>query len=53
MLDTESARQIPEAMIGRLLNDGDLRRLQRMILKKKPPAPSVRRHAAGKKAARR
>jgi hypothetical protein len=29
-------------MIGRPLDDGDLRRLQRMLLIKKPPAPSVR-----------
>jgi hypothetical protein len=52
-LDQASARQIPEAMIGRFLDDGDLRRLQRMLLKKKPPAPSVRRRAAGKKAVKR
>jgi hypothetical protein len=33
------ARQIPEAMIGRLLNDGDQRRLHRILITKKPPAP--------------
>jgi hypothetical protein len=48
-LDQASARQIPEAMIGRFLDDGDLRRLERMVLKKKPPATSVRR---GKRARR-
>ena len=42
-LDEESANQIPANMMGRLLDDGDLRRLQGMLLKKKPPAPSVRR----------
>jgi hypothetical protein len=49
-LDPLSAEQIPANMIGRLLNQGDLRKLQRllmrfqrMLLKKKPPAPSVRR----------
>jgi hypothetical protein len=52
MLDQASARQVPEAMIGRLLDDGDLRRLQRMLTKKKPPAPSVRRRAARKSAAK-
>jgi hypothetical protein len=29
-------------MIGRSLDDGDLRQLHRMLIKKKPPAPSVR-----------
>jgi hypothetical protein len=48
-LDAESAQQIQEAMIGRLLDDGDLRKLERMVLKKKLPAPSVRR---GKRARR-
>jgi hypothetical protein len=42
-LDRASARQVPSEMLGRLLDDGDLRRLQRMLLKKRPPAPSVRR----------
>ena len=41
-LDEASATQIPKEMIGRLLDDGDLRRLQRMLLTKKPPAASVR-----------
>ena len=53
VLGDDSARQIPGTIIGRLLDHGDLRRLQRMILKKKPPAPSVRRRATGRKAARR
>jgi hypothetical protein len=49
-LDPLSAEHIPANMIGCLLNRGDLRKLQRllvklrgMLLKKKPPAPSVRR----------
>jgi hypothetical protein len=52
-LDTLSAEQIPADMIGRFLNQGGLRKLQRllgklqaMLLKKKPPAPSVRRRTA-------
>jgi hypothetical protein len=49
MLDAESARQIPAAMVGRLLDDGDLRKMQRMLIKKKPPAPSVRRRTAAKR----
>src|SRR5262249_55354369 len=47
-LDQESAEQIPANLIGRLLDDSDLWNLHRMLLKKKPPAPSVRRRAAGK-----
>jgi hypothetical protein len=43
-LDAPSARHIPSDMIGRLLDDRDLRRLQRAITRKKPsravsPAP--------------
>jgi len=45
-LDEASARQIPAAMLGWLLDDGDLRKLERMILRKKPPAPSVRHRTA-------
>jgi hypothetical protein len=41
-LDAETARQVPEGMIGRLLDDKALRKLQRTITPKKPPAPSVR-----------
>jgi hypothetical protein len=47
-LDPPSAEQIPANMIGRLLDDGDLRKLQRMLIKKKPPAPSVRRRTTAK-----
>ena len=48
-LDQESASQIPASMMGRLLDDGDLRKLQWMLVKKKPPAPSVRRPATAKR----
>ncbi len=42
-LDEESAEQIPADMIGRLLDDGELRKISRMLLgPKKPPAPSVK-----------
>jgi hypothetical protein len=33
-------------MMSRLLDDGDLHKLHRMLVKKKRPAPSVRRQAA-------
>jgi hypothetical protein len=52
-LEAESARQIPDDMIGRLLDDGDLRRLERIITPKKPTAPSVRRRTAAKRSAAR
>jgi hypothetical protein len=45
-LDPVSAEQIPANMIGRFLDEGDLQRLHRMLIKKKPPAPSVRRGTA-------
>jgi hypothetical protein len=48
-LDQESAGQIPANMIGRLLNGDDLRNLDRMVLKKKPPAPSVQRRTSAKR----
>jgi hypothetical protein len=48
--DPESAGQIPANMIGRFLDDGDLRKLHRMLIKKKPPAPSVRRRTVTKPA---
>jgi hypothetical protein len=32
--------RIPANMIGRFLDDGDLWKPQRMLIKKKPPAPS-------------
>jgi hypothetical protein len=47
-LDPVSAEQVPANMIGRFLDDGDLRKLHRMLIKKKPPAPSVRRRTAAK-----
>jgi hypothetical protein len=48
-LDPVSAEQIPANMIGRFLDDGDLQKLHRMLIKKKPPAPSVRRRTAAKR----
>lgn len=51
-LDGVSIHQIPENMLGRLLDDGNLRKLQRMLITKKPPAPSVRRRTTAKKVAR-
>jgi hypothetical protein len=48
-LDPESAGQVPADMIGRFLDDGDLRKLHRMLIKKKPPAPSVRRQTTRKR----
>jgi hypothetical protein len=47
--DPISAAQIPTNIAGRFLNDGDLRKLQRTVIKKKPPAPSVRRRTAGER----
>jgi hypothetical protein len=40
-IDDASARQIPESMIYRLLDPGDLHRLHQLWLTKKPLAPSV------------
>jgi len=40
-LDEVGATQIPKEMIGRLLDDGDLRRLQRAVMPRK--STSVRR----------
>jgi hypothetical protein len=48
-LDPPSAELVPASMIGRLLDDGDLRKLHRMLIKKKPPAPSVRRRTTAKR----
>jgi hypothetical protein len=48
-LDPASADQIPANIMGQLLDDGDLRKLHRMLLKKKPLAPSVRRRTAAKR----
>ncbi len=49
-LDPVSAELIPANMIGRFLDDGDLRKLHRIPIKKNPPAPSVRRRTAAKRA---
>jgi hypothetical protein len=35
-LDAETVRQVPESMIGRLLDEGDLHRLQQALMPKKP-----------------
>jgi hypothetical protein len=48
-LDSDSAGQIPANMIGRFLDDDDLRKLHRMLIKKKPPALSVRRQTTAKR----
>ena len=49
-LDEASARKIPADMIGRLLDDDDLRELlEAAITSKKPAAPSVRRRTATKR----
>jgi hypothetical protein len=48
-LDPESARQVPADMLGRRLNRGDLRMLDQMLVRKKPPAPSVRQRRATKR----
>jgi hypothetical protein len=48
-LDPESAGEIPANMIGRFLDEGDLRKLHRMLIKKKAPAPSVRRRTAARR----
>jgi hypothetical protein len=48
-IDPESAGQIPANMIGRFLGDGDLRKPHRMLIRKKPSAPSVRRRVASKR----
>src|SRR6266850_7666084 len=41
-LDAKSARQVPADMIGRLLDDGDICKLQQAITPKKPASPTVR-----------
>jgi len=41
-IDAGSAQRIPESMIGRLLDEGDLRKLHRMLMQKRPSAPSVK-----------
>jgi hypothetical protein len=42
-LEPISDSQIPANMIGRFLDEAELRKLHWMLIKKKPPAPSVRR----------
>jgi hypothetical protein len=42
-LDPLSAELIPANMIGKFVDDSDLQKLHRMLIKKRPPAPSVRR----------
>ena len=48
-IDAKSARQVPADMIGRLLDDGDIRRLQQAIAPKKPAGPTVRGRPAAKR----
>jgi hypothetical protein len=48
-LDPISPQLVPANMIGRFLDDGDLQKLHRMLIEKKPPAPSVRRRTAAKR----
>jgi hypothetical protein len=45
----ESAGQIPANMIGRFLDEGDLWKVHRMLIRKKPPAPSERRQTTAKR----
>jgi len=47
--DEANARKIPADMIGRFLDDDDLRELLAAITSKKPAAPSVRRRTAAKR----
>jgi hypothetical protein len=48
-LDAKSARQVPADMIGRLLDDGDIGRLQQAIAPKKLAAPTIRDRPAAKR----
>ena len=52
-LDAKSASQVPADMIGRLLNDGDLRRLQQVIAPEEPAAPSLQRRTTAKRPGQR
>ena len=53
-LDQESALKVPTDMLGRLLDDGELRKLSRMLLSpKKPPAPSLWRPKAPRRVGKR
>jgi hypothetical protein len=47
-LDAKSARQVPADMIGRLLDDGDIRKLQQAITPK-PADPTVRGRPVAKR----
>jgi hypothetical protein len=47
-IDDASAQRTRESMIGRLLGKGDLRKLHRMLIQKRPPAPSVKVRPARK-----
>ena len=40
-LDPLSAEQIPSNIIAMFLDDGDLQKLHRMLIKKRPPAPAL------------
>ena len=48
-LDEASTTQIPKEMIGRLLDDGDLRRLQRAIMPRKSPSVPRSQRRVGKR----
>jgi hypothetical protein len=53
-LDQESALKVPTDMLGRLLDDRELRKLSRMLLgPKKPPAPSLWRPKAPRSVGKR
>jgi hypothetical protein len=48
-LDPQRGRQIPAGLIGRLLNDVDLRRLQRAITTPSVQSGAVAKRSAGKR----
>jgi hypothetical protein len=50
-LDPISAAEIPANTIGRFLDDGDLWELHQLLVRKKPPGPSVRRRTITKRRA--
>jgi hypothetical protein len=53
-IDQESALKVPTDMLGRLLDDGELRKLSWMLLgPKKSPAPSLWRPKAPRRAGKR
>jgi hypothetical protein len=43
VLDPDSVGEMPSDLLGSLLDQSDLRKLERLLLKKKPPERSVRR----------